>query len=403
MLKGKKILLGVTASISAYKAAYLLRLLINAGAEVKVLMTPLAKDFITPLTMATLSNNPVMSDFYEADTGEWNNHVELGAWADVFLVAPATANTMAKMASGIADNLLLTCFLSAKCPVLVAPAMDLDMYKHPANKKNIRELKKLGVGIIEPQSGELASGLKGKGRLEEPEKILEKIKTHFDARLSLYNKSFIVTAGPTYEKLDPVRFIGNYSSGKMGFAIAEKLADKGADVILITGPTSLKAYNDSIELIKITSANEMYNACLSFFPNCDGAIMSAAVADFSPVHQNRDKVKRSGDRYTLELQPTKDIAASLGEMKQKHQILVGFALETHNEEDNAIKKIKKKNLDFIVLNSLKDKGAGFNYDTNKITILDAKGDVQKYKLKPKNEVAEDIVERIVDLAIPEKK
>lgn len=394
-LRNKKILLGITGSISAYKSAYLCRLFVKEGAKVQVIMTEFAKEFISPLTMSTLSGNPVLEATHNPNTGEWNSHVDLGIWADAFVIAPASLNTMGKMAHGIADNLLTTTYVSAKCPVFVAPAMDIDMYRHKVNQDNMKKLKKYGCFFIEPESGELASGLCGRGRLAEPETIIETIQNHFNRALPLTGKTFMVSAGPTYEKLDPVRFIGNYSSGKMGFAIAENLADKGADVILITGPTDKKTEHENIERIDIVSAEDLYNACLSFFPSVDGAVMAAAVADYTPAKASKDKMKSKSEKLNIELSPTKDVAAELGKIKTKNQILVGFALETSDEQKNAEDKLKKKNLDFIVLNSLNDKGAGFNYDTNKISILDNSGKIDKFKLKKKNEVASDIVNKIV--------
>lgn len=394
MLKGKKIIIGLTGSIAAYKAAIIVRLLVKNGAEVKVIMTPLAKEFISPLTMATLSKNPVLVDFYNPENGDWNSHVDLGLWADAYLIAPATANTMAKMASGVADNLLLTTYLSLRCPVFVAPAMDCDMYQHKTTQQNIATLKSLGVNFIEPAEGELASGLSGKGRLEEPDIIVAALISYFSAQLSLKGKTFLVTAGPTYEKIDRVRFIGNYSSGKMGFAIAHELAHRGADVILVSGPTHLTVSSVNIEHIKINTADDMLQACMSFYKTCDAAIMSAAVADFTPVNATSSKLKRGQSNLSLELKPTKDIAAELGRIKRKGQLLVGFALETENETENALLKLKKKNLDFIVLNSLNDAGAGFECDTNKITIIGSDGQETTFPLKSKTEVAVDIVSKI---------
>ncbi|HQL71480.1 MAG TPA: bifunctional phosphopantothenoylcysteine decarboxylase/phosphopantothenate--cysteine ligase CoaBC, partial [Bacteroidales bacterium] len=361
---------------------------------VKVIMTPLAKEFISPLTLATLSKNPVLVDFYNPENGDWNSHVDLGLWADAYLIAPATANTMAKMASGVADNLLLTTYLSLRCPVFVAPAMDCDMYQHKTTQQNIATLKSLGVNFIEPAEGELASGLSGKGRLEEPDKIVAALISYFSAQLSLKGKTFLVTAGPTYEKIDRVRFIGNYSSGKMGFAIAHELAHRGADVILVSGPTHLSVNSVNIEHIKINTADDMLQACMSFYKTCDAAIMSAAVADFTPVNATSSKLKRGQSNLSLELKPTKDIAAELGRIKRKGQLLVGFALETENETENALLKLKKKNLDFIVLNSLNDAGAGFECDTNKITIIGSDGQETAFPLKSKTEVAVDIVSKI---------
>ena len=396
ILKNKKILLGITGSISAYKAAPLTRLLVKEGAIVQVIMTEFATQFITPLTMSTLSQRPVKISTHDSETGEWNSHVDMGNWADVFLIAPASLNTLGKLAHGIADNLLVTTYMAAKCQVVIAPAMDLDMYKHPANKDNMRLLKKRGAHFIEPGEGELASGLCGKGRLAEPEVIVEQLKAFLEKNFELSGKTFLVTAGPTYEKIDPVRFIGNFSSGKMGFAVAERLAENGADVILVAGPTSIQTKHENIERINVTSAEEMFNACMSFFPGVDGAVMSAAVADYTPEEKSPEKLKRKAAKMNIELSPTKDIAASLGEIKTKSQILVGFALETENENDNALAKLKKKKLDFVVLNSMKDEGAGFNHDTNKISIIDKSGEIIKFKLKLKNEVADDIVNKIIE-------
>jgi len=393
MLKGKKILLGITGSIAAYKAATLARLFIKNGAQVKVIMTPLAKEFITPVTMATLSKNTVLCDFFNYDNGEWNSHVDLGLWADVFIIAPATANTMAKMANGICDNLLLTSYLSVRCQVMLAPAMDLDMFKHPATLKNIETLKSYGDIIIEPAAGELASGLEGKGRMEEPDKILEAVADFFAKKKSL-NKRVLVSAGPTYEAIDPVRFIGNHSSGKMGFAIAEELANQGAEVVLVAGPVSANVNHPSIKRIDVVSAEEMYVACKENFPRCDVAIMTAAVADYTPIEKLESKYKSDDSNFAIELKSTKDIAQSLGKMKSGNQKLVGFALETNDEVENAQKKILKKNFDFIVLNSLNDEGAGFKHDTNKITIINKNGETQCFPLKSKKEVARDIVEKL---------
>lgn len=396
-LNDKHILLGITGSIAAYKAAILVRLLVKEGAQVKVVMTELAKEFITPLTMATLSKNPILVDFFDPENGQWNSHVDLGMWADLYLIAPATANTMGKMANGVADNLLLTSYLSAKCPVMVAPAMDLDMFQHPANTKNIEILKSYGNIILEPATGELASGLSGKGRMEEPEVIVEKVIDFFTSKKKLNNKTVLVTAGPTYEPIDPVRYIGNFSTGKMGFAIAEELANQGARVFLITGPTSLNTINKSISRIDVVTADEMYSAAINYFPKCDIAVMSAAVADFKPSELFQEKVKRGKDNLQINLVPNKDIAAELGKIKSKNQVLVGFALETSNELENATQKIKSKNLDFIVLNSLKEKGAGFGFNTNKISIIDKNGCKSDFELKLKNKVAIDIVNKLVDL------
>lgn len=394
MLKGKHIILGVTGSIAAYKAATLTRLLVKEGASVKVVMTPLAKEFITPLTMATLSKSPIMVDFYNPENGDWNSHVDLGLWADLYLIAPASANTIGKMAGGIADNLLLTTYLSAKCPVMVAPAMDLDMYKHPATQRNLKVLQSFGNIIIEPESGELASGLIGKGRMEEPERIVAFITDYFARQADFKGKKVVVTAGPTYEKIDPVRFIGNYSSGKMGLAIAEELAGRGAEVVLVCGPVNLKTGHPAIRRVDVESAAQMYEVTSKEFVNSDVAVLSAAVADFTPKEKADHKIKRGKDDLLLELLPTKDIAAELGRIKTVSQLLVGFALETNDEEMNALSKMQRKNLDMIVLNSLNDKGAGFSVDTNKVTILDKAGDKTVYELKTKVEVAKDIVDQI---------
>ena len=394
MLKGKHIILGVTGRIAAYKAATLTRLLVKEGASVKVVMTPLAKEFITPLTMATLSKSPIMVDFYNPENGDWNSHVDLGLWADLYLIAPASANTIGKMAGGIADNLLLTTYLSAKCPVMVAPAMDLDMYKHPVTQRNLKVLQSFGNIIIEPESGELASGLIGKGRMEEPERIVAFIADYFARQEDFKGKKVVVTAGPTYEKIDPVRFIGNYSSGKMGLAIAEEFAGRGAEVVLVCGPVNLKTSHPAIRRVDVESAVQMYEVTSKEFVNSDVAVLSAAVADFTPKEKADHKIKRGKDDLLLELLPTKDIAAELGRIKTASQLLVGFALETNDEEVNALSKMQRKNLDMIVLNSLNDKGAGFSVDTNKVTILDKAGDKTVYELKTKVEVAKDIVDQI---------
>lgn len=386
--------MGVTGSIAAYKAATLTRLLVKEGASVKVVMTPLAKEFITPLTMATLSKSPIMVDFYNPENGDWNSHVDLGLWADLYLIAPASANTIGKMAGGIADNLLLTTYLSAKCPVMVAPAMDLDMYKHPATQRNLKVLQSFGNIIIEPESGELASGLIGKGRMEEPERIVAFIADYFARQEDFKGKKVVVTAGPTYEKIDPVRFIGNYSSGKMGLAIAEEFAGRGAEVVLVCGPVNLKTSHPAIRRVDVESAVQMYEVTSKEFVNSDVAVLSAAVADFTPKEKADHKIKRGKDDLLLELLPTKDIAAELGRIKTASQLLVGFALETNDEEVNALSKMQRKNLDMIVLNSLNDKGAGFSVDTNKVTILDKAGDKTVYELKTKVEVAKDIVDQI---------
>lgn len=398
MLKGKKIVLGVTGSIAAYKAAMLVRLLVKEGAEVQVVMTPAAKKFITPLTLSTLSGKPVLSEFFNDASGAWHSHVELGLWADAMIVAPATASTLGKMASGIADNLLVTAYMSMKAPVFIAPAMDLDMYAHPATQHNIEVLKEHGNHIIEAASGELASHLNGKGRMEEPENIVKALKDFFFTGSGLSGKRVLITAGPTYEKLDPVRFIGNYSSGKMGFAIAEECALRGAKVTLIAGPVSLPLPHPSVERIDVESAREMCDAATAQFPSCDAAVLCAAVADYRPKVQAGRKIKHTGEGMTLELEANPDIAYTLGRMKGEGQVMAGFALETNDGEENARKKLEKKNLDFIVLNSLEDKGAGFACDTNKVTVIDRK-DKTVYPLKSKKSVAKDIVAHLSKLLV----
>ena len=395
-MKGKKILIGVCGSIAAYKTALLIRLLVKAGAEVKVIMTHSATDFITPLTLSTLSKNPVGLNYFNTQTGEWANHVEYGLWADVFIVAPATANTLGKMANGICDNLLIASYLSAKCPVFFAPAMDLDMYIHPSTKRNIDLLKSYGNQLIEVGHGELASGLSGDGRMEEPEIIFETLRNFFLNSNSLKGKKVLVTAGPTYEAIDPVRFVGNRSSGKMGFAIADQLALRGAEVKLVSGPTSLKNNNQNIQLIVVESAEEMFTACMSDFSKMDVIIMSAAVADYKPMEIADQKIKKKSDELSINLVPTQDILKQMGVMKKGNQFLVGFALETENEVANANDKLSRKNLDLIVLNSLNDIGAGFNSDTNKITIINKAGQQQSFEMKSKNEVAKDLVNVIVE-------
>ncbi|MBQ8019823.1 MAG: bifunctional phosphopantothenoylcysteine decarboxylase/phosphopantothenate--cysteine ligase CoaBC [Bacteroidales bacterium] len=398
-LSGKHILLGITGGIAAYKCAPLVREFVKRGAEVKVVMTPLAKQFITPLTMATLSKNPILVDFFNPENGEWNSHVNLGMWADVYLIAPATANTIGKMANGVADNLLLTSYLSAKCPVFFAPAMDLDMYKHPAVQKNIATLISYGNHVIEPGTGFLASGLEGKGRMAEPSDIVVALENFFESKSDMAGKKVMITAGPTYEKIDPVRFIGNYSSGKMGFALAEECADRGAEVTLIAGPTSLKTVNGKINRINVESAQQMYDAAVENSPSADVQILCAAVADYRPSVTADKKIKREKTgEMTLTLVPNPDIAAALGKIKRENQVNVGFALETNDEATNAKDKCARKNFDFIVMNSLKDKGAGFQVDTNKITIFTAGGDVMEYPLKTKKEVAADIVDAVVEIA-----
>ena len=401
VLNGKNILLGVTGGIAAYKAAFLVRLLVKKGADVKVVMTSSAKEFVTPLTLSTLSKNEVYSSFTEEKDPNsfkepnWNNHVELALWADLFLIAPATANTLSKMAYGTCDNLLLACYLSAKCPVYYAPAMDLDMYKHPTTAEVFEKLKRFGNIQIPAAFGELASGLIGQGRMAEPEQIVSFLENDLLKKLPLYGKKFLITAGPTYEAIDPVRFIGNHSSGKMGYAIAETAAQLGAEVVLVSGPSALKITNDFVKIIRVTSADEMYNATHEYFDKCDVAILSAAVADYRPSEIASEKIKKKTDNFTLQLTKTKDILASLGE-KKKDQFLVGFALETENEEENAKLKLKKKNLDLIVLNSLRDKGAGFQTDTNKITLIGKDNKTFPFTVKPKKEVAKDILEYIIE-------
>ena len=396
VLGGKKILLGITAGIAAYKTASLVRLFIKLGAEVKVIMTPASKDFITPLTLSTLSKNPVHSTFYDKeDENElWNNHVDLGLWADYMLIAPATANTMSKMANGICDNLLLATYLSSKCPVYFAPAMDLDMYIHPSTKQSLDTLKSFGNTIIPATSGELASGLVGEGRMAEPQDIVNFIESDVLSRLPLKGKKVLLTAGPTYEAIDPVRFIGNHSSGKMGFAIAKAAANLGAEVFLISGPSHQQINHSFVKRIDVVSAEEMYNAVHTYFKDVDIAILSAAVADYKPKNSATQKIKKKDTALQIELALTKDILASLGAIKKK-QFLVGFALETNNELENAKGKLKRKNLDAIVLNSLQDKGAGFATDTNKITIIDKDLNEKSFELKSKVEVAKDIMNEII--------
>jgi len=395
-LNGKKIILGVTGSIAAYKSAQLIRLLVKEGAEVKVIMTQLAKEFISPLTLATLARNPILVDFFDPTNGNWNSHVDLGIWADAYVIAPATANTIGKMANGVADNLLLTTYMSAKCPVIVAPAMDLDMFIHPAMQNNLETLKSYGNQIIEPGNGFLASGLEGKGRMEEPENIVRFLDEFFTPK-TLLGKNILITAGPTYEKIDPVRFVGNYSTGKMGFALAEVCARQGAQVCLVSGPVNLATKHPNIERIDVESAGEMYVEVTNRFYGMDGAILCAAVADFTPKQTSNVKLKREKEDLLLELQPTQDIAASVGEMKTGSQFVVGFALETNNEEANALSKMERKNFDFIVLNSLQDDQAGFGYDTNKISIIHRSGEKIDFDLKNKSAVAEDIVAEIAKI------
>lgn len=397
MLQNKKIVLGVCGSIAAYKSASLVRLLIKAGAEVQVLMTPDATGFITPLTLSTLSKKPVLVEYSNIKTGEWNNHVELGLWADLLLIAPVSANTLAKMANGQSDNLLTAVYLSAKCPVYFAPAMDLDMWKHPATQQNIQQLQGFGNIMIPPGSGELASGLYGEGRMAEPEDIVSFLTADIKKKLPLVNQKILVTAGPTHEAIDPVRFIGNHSSGKMGFAIADQFASMGAEVILVTGPTSQTSRQSGISRVNVTSAADMLEACLQYYKDVKACIMSAAVADFTPVNVSAQKIKKQDKDLSIVLKKTTDILKTLGEQKQKGQILVGFALETNDEEKNAIDKLQRKNLDFIVLNSLNDEGAGFKTDTNKVTIIDNRLQKTTFELKDKNEVAKDICNKVAEL------
>lgn len=394
MLKGKNIILGITGSIAAYKAAVLARLLVKEGANVKVVMTPLAKEFITPLTMATLTKNPILVDFFNPENGDWNSHVDLGLWANLYLIAPASANTIAKMAHGVADNLLLTTYLSARCPVVVAPAMDLDMFQHPTTQQNLTTLQRNGNIVVEPAVGELASGLSGKGRMEEPEQIVAFLLDFFSKTNQLRGKTILVTSGPTYEPIDPVRFIGNRSSGKMGKSIALELAQRGAQVQFVTGPTHELPNHPSIQIIKVNTAAEMASACENLFEKCDGAIMAAAVADYTPKHSSHDKIKRVAETLNIELVATQDIVKRLSEFKKPSQFLVGFALETQNEMENAQKKLQSKGLNFIVLNSLNQSGAGFETDTNKITILHANGLQKDFELKSKREVATDIINEL---------
>ncbi len=391
MLTGKKILIGVTASIAAYKVPFIIRLLKKAGAEVQVILTPAAKDFVTPLTLATLSEKLVLIDLFDKETGEWSSHVELGLWADLFLVAPVSANTMAKMAAGIADNLLLTTILSARCDVIFAPAMDLDMYNHPTTTNNISKLQSFGYKLIKPVAGELASGLVGCGRLEEPELIFEYIEKYFSDNERFVGKNVLVTAGSTFEAIDPVRYIGNHSTGRMGVEIAVAFAEQGANVTLILGPSNTNINNVNVNVVNVVSAKEMYNASVNNFADADIVVMSAAVADFTPEIVSNKKIKKGDDGFSINLKPTIDILASLGKIKKENQLLIGFALETDNELENAKKKLTRKNLDAIVLNSLNDKGAGFGFDTNKISIIKKDGTQTDFELKSKKEVASDIL------------
>lgn len=396
MLKGKKIVLGITGSIAAYKACYVIRGLIKAGAEVQVVITPAGKEFITPITLSALTQKPVISDFFSQRDGTWHSHVALGLWADAMLIAPCTASTLGKMAHGVADNMLITTYLSMKAPVFIAPAMDLDMYQHPSTQENLLILQSYGNRVIEPQSGFLASGLEGKGRMEEPEKIVEFLDRALSTDAPLTGKRIMITAGPTYEKIDPVRFIGNYSSGKMGFALAEECARQGAEVELVTGPVALTTHHPDIHRTDVESCEEMYQAATSIYASCDAAILCAAVADFRPESIAEEKIKREHDDLIIRLRPTHDIAAALGQMKQEGQRLVGFALETNDEQQNALGKLERKNLDFIVLNSLRNEGTCFQSDENQISIISRQGQ-KDYPRKPKSEVATDIVNELASI------
>lgn len=399
MLQGRNVLLGITGSIAAYKSAFLVRLLIQEGANVRVVMSAAAKEFITPLTLATLSKNPVAYKFSDdLDSGEWNNHVELGLWADIFLVAPASANTLAKMADGTCDNLLMACYLSAKCPVYFAPAMDLDMYQHPTTKANIEKLTERGNVFVPATHGELASGLVGEGRMAEPEDIISFLQEDIGKGLPLKGKTVLISAGPTYERIDPVRFIGNFSSGKMGYELAERATLLGAKVVLVSGPSAETTQHSTIEIIHVESAREMYDACTANFAKCDVAIMAAAVADYRPKVVVAEKMKKATTDLSIELEPTEDILAALGSKKEA-QFLVGFALETANEEANAKGKLERKNLDMIVLNSLNDEGAGFQHNTNKVTVIDKENKLTKFELKSKAEVAKDIWNQIMEKTV----
>ena len=400
MLKGKKIVLGITGSISAYKSCLIIRELIKSGAEVQVVITPAGKEFITPITLSALTHKPVVSEFFSQKDGTWNSHVDLGLWADAMVIAPCTAATLGKMANGVADNMLITTYLSMKAPVFIAPAMDLDMYKHPSTQKNIETLRSFGNHIIEPGSGFLASGLEGKGRMEEPENIVKALADFFSTSSEspsyikdLKDKKILITAGPTYEKIDPVRFIGNYSSGKMGFALAEECSRRGAKVVLVAGPVSLTC-TENIQRVDVESCKEMYEAAVGEFPNCNAAILCAAVADFRPETIAEQKLKRVGDELLLKLKPTQDIAATIGSMKGEGQRIVAFALETNEEESNAQRKLEKKNADFIVLNSTRIPGTTFQADDNQITIINKEGK-KSYAKKPKTEVAHDIIDELV--------
>ncbi len=397
MLKGKKIVLGITGSIAAYKSCLIIRELVKRGAEVQVVITPAGKEFITPITLSALTQKPVVSEFFSQRDGSWNSHVALGLWADAMLIAPCTASTLGKMATGVADNMLITTYLSMKAPVFIAPAMDLDMYAHPTTCQNLERLRSFGNHIIEPQSGFLASGLEGKGRMEDPAKIVDALDDFFEQK-DLLGKRVLITAGPTYEKLDPVRFIGNYSSGKMGFALAEECAKRGAEVTLVAGPVGLKTKHPSIHRIDVESCNQMYDAAVEAFSKSNAAILCAAVADFRPAEIASQKIKRVGDALDIHLVPNPDIAERLGQMKSPQQVLVGFALETNDEQQNAEKKLQKKNLDFIVLNSLRNEGTCFRSDENQIAIISDQGR-KNYEKKPKQQVAADIVDELATFLI----
>lgn len=399
MLKNKKILVGISGSIAAYKIAFLIRLLVKEAAEVQIIMTQAAKEFITPLTLATLSKKPVLSEFVKDQTGTWNNHVDLGLWADVILIAPATAHTLAKCANGICDDLLTAVYLSAKCPVVFAPAMDLDMYQHPSTVENLQKLQSFGNQIVESNFGELASGLVGQGRMAEPEELVDILTKHFSENTILKGKKVLITAGPTQEPIDPVRFISNHSTGKMGYAVADKFAKAGAEVTLVSGQVALKSPDASIKLVKVRSAQEMYEMTKMYFNEADIIVLSAAVADYTPTVVADKKIKKKEDSFTIELTKTTDIAKTLGQIKRTTQLMVGFALETDNEVENALGKIKSKNLDMIVLNSLQNSGAGFGHDTNKISIIKKDGTMIDFELKSKQEVAMDIVDEVIKTLI----
>jgi phosphopantothenoylcysteine decarboxylase/phosphopantothenate--cysteine ligase len=398
-LTGKHIILGVTGSIAAYKAVYLLRLLVKEGADVQVIMTPSAKEFVGPVTFSALSGKPVLSEFFSTDAGDWNNHVDMGISADLMLIAPVTATSLGKMAHGIADNLLITTYLSARCTIVLAPAMDMDMYAHPSTQHNLQLLKERGNLVIEPGSGELASGLEGKGRMEEPEVILDFLSqlNISSSKKKLLNKKVLVTAGPTHENIDPVRFIGNHSSGKMGYAIAEAFAAEGAKVYLVSGPVSINTFVKEIDIMYVTSAAEMFNACEKVLDSMDVAVFNAAVADFTPVENYHKKVKRGAESWSIQLEPTRDIAGELGKRKSSKQFFVGFALETDQGVNHAQEKMRRKNMDLMVLNSLQDEGAGFGTDTNRVTLIERNGKVDRYELKPKSQVAADLVQRVINM------